>query len=56
MRYPSVTSTASPSIAVWVPAHASQKSSTLSSPTSRRCVCTASSNRFIAIWRNTVAI
>ena len=49
-------STVSPSIAAWVDAHASLNCSTDSSPSSRRCVCTRSSKRFIATWRNTVAI
>ena len=39
-----------------VVAHSSPKRSTDSSPSSRRAVCTASSKRFIATWRNTVAI
>ena len=37
-------------------AHSSPNRSTDSSPSSRRAVCIASSKRFIAIWRNTVAI
>ena len=37
-------------------AHSSPKRSTDSSPASRRSVWIASSKRFIAIWRNTVAI
>ncbi len=51
-----MTSTVSPNSAVWVLTQCSAKSSTDSSPTSRRWVCTASSKRFMATWRNTVAM